>query len=244
MSDTLEYIEAYFQQTLSEDEQRRFEEQCRTDEQFAQEVAFYVTARQATRNALLQQKEQQWKQEVPGNHEGKVIPMRKPVFRAWMWYAAAACVILFIAGTLFFQPHRPERLAGKYLQDHYSELSLLMAPTDSMQMGRDAYNQHDYQKAASIFADISKRDSANFDAVKYTGLSYLQLQEYDSALQKFNELAANKDLRYNSGNLLKAITLLQRNRQGDEEQAKQLLETITSEKKGDYKAAQDLLKAW
>ncbi|MEJ7680066.1 MAG: hypothetical protein WKG06_19840 [Segetibacter sp.] len=56
MSETLEYIEAYFEKGLSNAERQLFEERCVDDENFAKEVAFYVMSREAIREELTEQK--------------------------------------------------------------------------------------------------------------------------------------------------------------------------------------------
>ena len=60
MSDTLEYIESYFKQKLSNEARRAFELKCETDKAFANEVAFYIGTRQALREELLKQKITGW----------------------------------------------------------------------------------------------------------------------------------------------------------------------------------------
>ena len=64
MPGTMEYIESYFQQTLNSEERAAFEARCERDEEFAKDVAFYITARQAIREELLGQKVNEWKKDT------------------------------------------------------------------------------------------------------------------------------------------------------------------------------------
>ena len=71
------------------------------------------------------------------------------------------------------------------------------------------------------------------------GLAYMQKEEYDSALQQFDELSNMKGLFSNSGDFLKAVALMGRNKPGDRDKAKMLLQKVLSEKEeGSEKAAE------
>ena len=96
MPGTIEYIESYFQQTLSSEDRVAFEARCEKDEAFAKDVAFYITARQALREELLGQKVAEWKNEDAVQEEtAPVISMnkRRSTFGKWAAYVAAACVV-------------------------------------------------------------------------------------------------------------------------------------------------------
>ena len=92
----MEYIESYFQQTLTGEERIAFEKRCETDEVFAKEVAFYITSRAVLREELIAQKQQQWKEAVTADEEAApVISItKKSTFLRWISYAAAACLLL------------------------------------------------------------------------------------------------------------------------------------------------------
>jgi tetratricopeptide (TPR) repeat protein len=252
MPGTVEFIESYFQQTLSSEERAAFELRCTTDEVFAEEVAFYIATRQAMREELLMQKVKAWK--TDDNDEAKnahaiteestpVISMRKkPGIIRWVSYAAAACLILIVAMFLFERQGAPERLAASYINTNYETLSNLMGGPDSIQTGIAAYKVKRYDSALVYFKDIESREPENSDIKKYAGLCYLQQKDYDNALKEFDALAA-MDLRINSGNILKAVTLLERNNTGDKEEAKKILKIVVDEKlDGSEEAAEWLRK--
>ncbi|MEJ7681330.1 MAG: hypothetical protein WKG06_26465 [Segetibacter sp.] len=56
MSDSEEYIDAYFKQQLNTDEKRQFEERCLQDDAFARKVALFITVEEGIRQKLLNQK--------------------------------------------------------------------------------------------------------------------------------------------------------------------------------------------
>jgi tetratricopeptide (TPR) repeat protein len=242
MEDTIVYIESYFQQTLSSDERAVFETRCETDENFAKEVAFYITTRQAMREALLEQKAQAWKEEVVQDEKTPVISINKRKgFTKWIMYAAAACVLLVISMFLFETQNSPQKLASDYVKNKYSNLSVTMsADSDLITKGMDAYNHKHYDVALTYFIKAKQTDTANSDVKAYTGLTYFQKKDYDQALKEFDTLSNMQGLQSNPGDFLKAITLLERNNSGDIEQAKTLLQKVQDEKEEGSKAAGEL----
>ena len=243
MPGTIEYIESYFQQTLSSKDRVAFEARCEKDEAFAKDVAFYITARQALREELLGQKVTEWKNEDAVQEEtAPVISMnkRRSTFGKWAAYVAAACVVLAISVYLFEVRTTPQKLATAYINNTLSQT--MDASHDSIQLGIAAYNDKEYERALQLFEGVEQRDPSNSDAKKYAGLSYLQKQDYDKALEQFDELANMKGLFSNPGDFLKATTLLLRNRQGDKEEAKALLQKVVNGKEEESQKAEEWLK--
>lgn len=239
MSETLEYIDAYFTKALNEEERKQFEARCVADEAFATEVAFYVTARETARQALIKQK-QEWKSET-----GTVVKqVKKPIVLRWMPYAAAACLVFVMAFYFLFAMNSPKRLAKAYIEKSETLSNTLDASRDSMQMGISEYKQKNYQHAALLFEGVKNKDSANSDAKKYAGLCYLQLKDYDKAIASFKELSAIKGLYSNPGDILQATTMLQRDATGDKEAAKVLLEKVVQQNEDGSDVAKKMLEKW
>jgi len=243
MADTIEYIESYFQQTLSSEEKSAFEQRCEIDEAFAKEVAFYITARQFLKEELLKEKSQSWKQQsIAKEQPAQLISLtKKSGLVIWMIYAAAACLLLFASVYLFETQTSPKKYAANYVKSNYSNLSQTMdASHDSLQLGIAAYNNKDYNKALQLFTGVEQNDPQNSDAKKYTGLTYLQQDNYDKAIEQFDALS-NMSLFSNPGDFLKAVSLLERNSPGDKEAAKKLLQKVANNKEEGSEKAQDWL---
>ena len=244
MADTLEYIEAYFKQTLNSEERTEFENKCTTDEAFAKDVAFYIATRQALHETLLEQKKEQWKEVNREEEATPVIPIaRRSIFNRYITYAVAACLLLAVSVYWFEGKKSPQVLASNYIKENFSTLSQHMSgDKDSLTLGIAAYNNKDYDKALSLFEGVEQRDASNDDAKKYAGLAYLQQKNYDKAIQQFDELASMKNLFSNSGDFLKAVALMERNKPGDKEEAKQLLQKVVSDKEDHSNEAAEWLK--
>lgn len=247
MNESLNYIEAYFTGQLSDAEKRRFEQQCEADHEFATDVAFYITSRQAIREKLLEEKRLLWSN-VEKQEEQNVIasstPVKKMMFTRWVTYAAAACFILAMSLYFLYAPENPHRLANNYLKENYARLSQTMdGSTDSLQMGIALYNKQDYTTALAYFRSVYLAHPDYNDAKLYMGIVYLQLKDYDNAIVQFDELSTKK-LRVNNGPFLKAVALLQRDKGNDRKEAKALLEQVVKIPLAGSIQAKEWLKNW
>lgn len=156
-------------------------------------------------------------------------------------YAAAACVLVVASMFLFEMQSSPQRLASQYINN--IDLSQTMdASHDSLQLGIAAYKNQDYRKALGYFEGVTNQDASNSDAKKYTGLTYIRLNNYDKAIEQFDALANMKGLYYNPGDFLKAVALLKRNKPGDEETAKTLLQKVVDGNESEKETAEEWLK--
>lgn len=160
--------------------------------------------------------------------------------------ASIAAILIIVAAGYFLiaeKKNDPKRLANNYINENLTSLSQsLSASKDSMQQGIAAYNDKDFTKAISIFEGLYKKDTTNAEAVKNAGLSYLLNKDYDKALDAFDILSKKKNLFSNPALFFKAITLLQRNKQGDKEKARQLLQLLVKEKAEGSEEAEKLLQ--
>lgn len=248
MNETLTYIDAYFENQLTADERLGFEQRIADDESFAQEVAFYVQARQVLRQTLLQQKQQDWE---PATTEKKAAaaPIIKQKFllgtRRFIAIAASVIVILCASVWILLQKKEsPQALAAQYAEKTFSQISATMdGSRDSLQLGIKAYNNKEYSSAEIYFAGVYASHPEQTDALKYSGLVFLALKEYDIAISRFQVLAKFK-LYANPGMFYQAIALLQRNATGDKEGAKRLLEQVVDNKQEGSAEAEKWLKAF
>lgn len=244
MSDRLAYIDAYFQKELNETERKAFEQECTTNENFAEEVANYVMARQVVREQLLKQKQEEWKSIA---HDGRLqkekTPVRKLIVKRILPFAIAASVLFAVVMLYMNNGNNPQQYASKYVSEHYIRINPTMSTTkDSLSTAIEAYNNKEYQQALKYFSAMQKSNPADPDLIKYSGFVYLMTKEYDNALQQFNELAGIEDIKNNPGRFLSAVTLILRNKDGDKAAAKQLLQQVIDKKLEGYEDAGKLVE--
>ncbi|RYF97293.1 MAG: hypothetical protein EOO00_00540 [Chitinophagaceae bacterium] len=243
----------------SDEQRKQFEARCISDQGFANEVAFYISSREALREVLLEEKKKTWAsitpKDLPSGEETNPLrmvgsasenagaPVRKMQFKKWLSLAVAASVILAIIIYPLVSKDSGQDLVQSYVSNDLSRISNTMdASRDSMQAAINAYNEKKYQSAIDQFKAITVSDPSNIDALRYLGQSYLLAGSYDNALTSFRTLAAKPGLYSNPGLFLQGVTLVQRDDDADLAAAKQLFEQVVSQKLDGEKQAAEWIK--
>jgi tetratricopeptide (TPR) repeat protein len=248
MQDNLEYIDAYFQQMLNAEEIKRFEQKIAGDPEFADEVAFYLAAKQTSKAEADQEKKERFRQLLAEQAPVINIDRDRNTKRIWIYrvsVAAAVLVCLFLAWYFFLgNSASPQQMAEKYIDENLTTLSVKMSTEkDSMEDGVRLYNTGQYDAAIKQFESIAQRDPANYLTKKNLGIVYLRIGNYDKALQYFQNF--EKDTLYSNPSLLyQALTLLKRNLPGDKQKAKELLQQVRDNDLEGKEFAQKWLDKW
>jgi len=251
MENYTEYIDDYFTGNLNPEDRKNFENQMQQDKNFAEEVAFYLAAKQALKEELTDEKKEWFRELASRNVTLSEKTRSTQVRRIWVYRLAAAAVfvgIVFFSWSLFFQPSAtsPNELADKYIKTEFENLGVSMGSTrDSMQEGLRLYNVKQYDSALQQFEQIILRDTSNYTAKRYAGDCSLMLGNYDKALNYFQQLATYTSNYSNPGIFYQAVTLMKRNQPGDKEEAKRLLkQVVNNDLDGKETADQWLKKKW
>jgi len=250
--DNLEYIDGYFNGEQSAEETKKFENRVTGDPGFAEEVAFYLSARQLATEQQTQisgRNEERFKELYAKYKLDNDTPPREKygrVRRLWIAAAAAAIVTAIVFGLLTWSGSASTRqLADKYIKEHFEKMSVSMGSTeDSLQQGKHLYNDGKLNEALQQFENIIQKDSSSFEAKKFAGIVSLQLKEYDKAIAYFSQLENYPGLYANPGKFYHALTLIKRNQPGDKEEAKRLLEIVVRNDLEGKATAEDWLKKW
>jgi tetratricopeptide (TPR) repeat protein len=246
MSEDLEYIERYFLGNLSAGEKEIFEKRCEDDPDFAREVGLYITMRAGLKQTLIDEKKEEFRK-LYHNSDSKPISVLRPSRSGVMWYAvaAAASFLIVLSWVLFLKSDSPKELAEGYVKETFGSLSATMSEgSDSLQLGIEAFNVKDFNKAERIFRALSKDKKYALEATKDLGITFLVRQQYDEALEQFDALTDNDSLYANPGPFYKAVTLMQRSGPGDEEAAKLILQDVVKKQLPGYKVASGWLGHW
>ena len=118
-----------------------------------------------------------------------------------------------------------------------------MGEKDSLQEGLRLYNDGQYNEALRQFESIARRNTESSSAKKYVGITYLRLNNYDSALQYFQKFQ-NDTLYANPSLFYQALTLLKRNLPGDKAKARELLQQVRDNDLEGKEFAQKWLDKW
>lgn len=210
----LEYIDNYLANRLSAADKLAFEQRLANDAAFAEDVAFYANTKALEREKVLSEKHAQWNKKPSGT----VLNFR-------LLSAGLAATLLLVMGWwLYVQNTKPDlnQLADSYIKDNLSTLPVKMdAKEDSLELGKQMYNDGKYLEAKAIFDKLSEPK-----ALEYAGLSALKAKSYPEAEKAFDKLAQNTDIIENKGKFYLALTYLV---QGKRQKAEVLLDEIKKE---------------
>jgi len=245
MENYLDYIDAYFQRMLDSEETERFEKKIAEDPEFADEVAFYLSAKQSLK-AETEQEKKEWFRQLLAQQQPVINIDRNRVRKIWLYRvsaAAAVMVCVFFAWYIFFSSSSsPTQMAEKYINEKYKTLSVTMGETNSRQEGIRLYNEGQYNAALKEFESISQTDTS-YSIKNYIGIVYLRLGNYDKALQYFKQFE-NETLYSNPSQFNQALTLLKRNLPGDKQRAKELLQRVKDNDLEGKEFVEKLLDKW
>ena len=247
MQNYLEYIDAYFQRTLDPAEIKEFEQKIAQDKEFADEVAFYLSAKQSLKAEADKEKKEWFKELLAQERPVIDINQYRSAKKAWIYRASAAAAVIifvFLAWSIFFsKTASPHQMAESYIDENFKTLSVKMGEKDSLQEGLRLYNEGQYNSSLQQFESMVQRDTGNYLLNNYIGIVYPKLGNYDKALYYFRQFE-DDTLYSNPSQFNQALTLLKRNLPGDKEKAKELLQQVVDRDLEGKEIAQKWLDKW
>lgn len=238
------YIDDYFAGNLPPEEQKHFDQRIQSDKEFAEQVAFFLSTKQALAAAESAETKERFRSlyQVDG-HQGNLRQVR----RLWPYLAAAVLIGFAVVAWFLFsaRSENPQQLADKYIQENLIKLDVTMgAKEDGIQPGLNLYNEKRDSEALTFFENMIRKDSSNYEAKKYAGIVSLRLKSYDKALDYFTQCETYHRLYANPAVFYQALTLMERNHKGDSDSAKQLLLQVVQHDLEYKEVAQEWLKNW
>jgi tetratricopeptide (TPR) repeat protein len=246
--DTLEYIDQYFTSVPSAEHKTAFESKITSDPAFAEEVAFYLTAKQLSKEQQQTSQKERFKElyRQYQQNNSNTAPRKTFLQKSWPYLAAAAIITAIVFGiNVFFSAGTPEQLADQYVREKFQTLAVTMgSQEDSIQTGLRLYNDGKPAEALVQFETIVNRDNSSFEAKKYAGIVSLRLKNYDKAISYFTRMENDANIYANPGKFYHGITLLERRLPGDKEEAKKIMEQVVQNGLEGKETAQLLLNKW
>jgi len=238
----LDYIDDYFKGEYSEAKTRQFEDRLETDPLFAEEVAFYLSAMQVLRQEARAEKTNRFR----AIYEEKHPPVRTAGSYVRILYIAVAAVFvcgLLLAAWLFMKPTASkQQMADTFINDHLTQLGVPMSAgkEDSVKIAKDYYNSKAFPQALSYFEPLATSHTEDGSLLEYAGITCLRLGQYDKALEYFDK-RAKQDVRNNPALFYQALAYMKRNKEGDMDKAKAILQQVASNGPSDKK---DIAQSW
>jgi tetratricopeptide (TPR) repeat protein len=238
--DNLDYIENYFTNSPGPSEVSEFENKIGSDPDFAEEVAFYLSALQVSRESAREEKKKYFKELYRKRRVTVLVPIRKLIY----FVAAAAIVTGILIGVyISIKPVSPKQLADTYIKENLMTQGVTMSgERNPLQTAIGLYNDGKTNEALLAFENIIRSDSSDFNAKKFAGLSALRLNDYNKAIHWFEALELHKELYANPAQLYMALTLMERNQPGDLTTTKEILHQIVQNDGDGKETAQEWLK--
>ncbi len=211
--DKEELIIQYFENSLSPDQAALFNEYMQQDPAFAAEVQF----RQQLKTAL-ELKERESLKQLLQEHEASSALRPKPIFTLRRISVAAAILAIAICSWLLL--NKQENADNKQLYARYFDVyPNVIAPitrstvTDSNTLITRAfllYESGDYNQAIPVFTELFQQHNYSW-ALFYSGICYMQKQEFKTALSNFNTYLEqdDKDTLVEEALWYKSLSLLQ-----------------------------------
>lgn len=175
------------------------------------------------------------------NEEPKKLNNNKP--KLYYLLAFAAAVIVFLG--MFFNNSTLTNQEIYSDNSSWEELPSLVSRSETnvnlLSTGENAFNNKNYALAKESFASfINSESQVNPTTLLYLGISQLELENYNEALNSFQKIAESNTLDQSKGYWYKALTYF---KMGDRANAIKELKTIVkSSKNHNFEKAKKLLK--
>ena len=123
------------------------------------------------------------------------INFQKDILKTWHLAAASFALIVVVGGLWYIlsnKPYSTERLVTKYYKPAKSILqyrSLELNSDDALKEAFNFYQQNDYVNALKYFNSLDNQITAKF----YSGICYIELEQFDDALESFEFVINDKD---------------------------------------------------
>jgi tetratricopeptide (TPR) repeat protein len=249
-NNSVEIFEKYLKDEMSFEEKQTFErgltQDAKLHEAFRQYQANRFNGSQAVESHATTFSHTANQQHETGSK--KQMSIQNLSSKKWLrWVIGIAAVILFYNGLnnlLQKEEDRTQRVAEAYFSAHLLQLGqeLSGGTEDPNQDGLAAYNQQDYAAAIAILNIVMAHNNGNLKTLELIGLSHLAVREYEEALHYFTKLTEQDQDNVSLGLFLQAMTLMQRNKMGDANQAQLLLEEVVETNAEGHEQAQEWLE--
>ena len=231
-------ITAYFEGTLSQEDQRTFEDLLKRDMEFLKEFQF-----QKELQSALQNEERRKTKIFLNSLENTSSNKGTKIGRLVPWFAAASIVILVGLGSWFYFFNSPKINTQELYAAYYKPYENIVHPLERGKQLEDlesraflAYELEDYQLAFELFKELGQQKNDSYIAF-YNAIVLMQLGNFDEAISLFNGYIQNDSLLNDRAHWYLALCYLKLN---DLEKAKKELDLLIQLKSFNLEKAKEL----
>ena len=120
----------------------------------------------------------------------------------WLYWAVAASILLFLAFTLLVKLAGKTRSNDELFAAYYKASEPINTrspdepPDDKEAACMRMYKDGNYPGAIFCLRDVLDKDPGNLEAQFFTGIAYIELEEYKTAIDDLKALTNNEDKNY------------------------------------------------
>lgn len=194
MDDYLQ-LEDYIDGHMSENEVQEILNHKDIDPQLGFEIQFRREVNEALRDKSFYELSALIKTSIEKRPQDKRVAKQREILKTWH-LAAASFALILVAGGLWYilsnKPYSTERLVSKYYKPAHPILqvrSVEMNSDDALKEAFTFYQQSDFANALKYFTTLENQITAKF----YSGVCYIELEQYDKAINSFEYVINDKD---------------------------------------------------
>lgn len=192
-------IEEFLDGNLTGEELDLFLKQKEQEQQFNAEIDLRHEINQSLKEkGLFELREMLEKQKTDLFIRDPFYNFRKDLFKTWHLAAASFSLILVVGGLWYIlsnKPYSTEKLVTKYYKPAHpinQIRSLELNSGDALSEAFKHYKQNNFNGALKYFNSLDNQITAKF----YSGVCYIELEEFDQAIESFSFVINDKDNLY------------------------------------------------
>jgi len=196
MNNSQQQIEDFLDGNLIDKELSLFLKQKKVDTDLANEVEFRLEVNEAIRDKdLLELREKLEKQKGQNSVGYPFSHFKKDLLKTWHLAAASFALVLVVGGLWYIlsnKPYSTEKLVTKYYKPAHPILQIRSAEASGDNTLNEAfkfYKLNDFSNALNYFVKLENQITARF----YSGICYIELEEFEKAIESFNFVVYDKD---------------------------------------------------
>ena len=195
--DVLEYIERYYNNSMSDEERLEFEKKLQTDPEFKAQVEDIRIFIRGIQTQSLKEQLDAFHKDIPEKKFNKTSS--KLISLQFLKYAAAAIILMVISNYYFFGNPSNEKLYSEYFTPDPG-LPTTMGNTANYDF-YDAmvnYKYGDYKKAISKWEKIEQRKPDNDTINYFLGVAHLADKNVEKSIPFLKKTAHDTESKFNN----------------------------------------------
>ena len=203
MSKYQDYIQPFLDGELSRQELDRISKELESNAVLAEDIKLY----REVDLAIKEQDVMDLRSQLNNIHDSLDYRVREPRYipryKKVISYAAIASLAVLLSAGLLYKLNTRKLTNDKIYEKFYEPYEVTMvyrsADTDVQKMLSNAmtkYEAKDYQAAINLFEQILANDPGNMETELYSGISYMEAEQYKKADRSFNTIIGHNDNLY------------------------------------------------